>query len=146
MMPVTFTAGAADMITSTVKPDPARMTAALDALAQDQPVVMLNLLRYREQAQYKDGRAGGSGRDAYARYSELVVPMLKTIGARIVFSAKAKGMLIAPPEEQWDDVLLVQYPSVTAFKQMISSAEYLEATKHRTAALQDSRLIAAIER
>ena len=50
--------------------------------------------------------------------------------------------LIAPEEEEWDDVVLVEYPSRDAFVKMVESAEYQAVSPHRTAGLLDSRLIA----
>lgn len=55
--------------------------------------------------------------------------------------AKAHATLIAPPEEEWDDLLLVSYPSKEAFLAMLSDREYQAAAEHRSAALADSRLI-----
>ena len=49
--------------------------------------------------------------------------------------------VIAPEEEHWDEVLLVRYPSIQAFAKMLADPEYKEATKHRTAALAEARLI-----
>jgi uncharacterized protein (DUF1330 family) len=59
--------------------------------------------------------------------------------------SKALVGVIAPADEQWDQVLLVKYPSVDAFLTMIRMPDYLAATVHREAALEDSRLIATIE-
>jgi uncharacterized protein (DUF1330 family) len=55
---------------------------------------------------------------------------------------KVKGLLIAPPDESWDEVLIVKYPDVKTFVTMVESQEYKKVVKHRTAALEDSRLIA----
>ena len=71
------------MITRTVTPDADTLFAALERLPQDEPVVMLNLLQFREQALYADGGGQGSGRDAYRRYGERVFPMLEKIGASV---------------------------------------------------------------
>ena len=45
------------------------------------------------------------------------------------------------PDEQWDDILLVSYPSKEAFLAMIGDSDYQAAAEHRSAALADSRLI-----
>lgn len=129
----------------TVTPKPKQFFSALDQLDQDRPVVMLNLLKYREQALYEYDEQVVSGRDAYKRYGEHVFPILEGIGATVKFGAQVAALLIAPDDEAWDDVLLVRYPSVSAFRQMMLCPEYTEATKHRTAALLDSRLIATFE-
>lgn len=130
----------------TVDPIAAQLPAILASLPVDTPVVMLNLLRFRERAQYRDGASGCSGREAYARYSAVAIRKLAEIGAKPVFMAKAAAALIAPPEERWDEVLLVRYPSVAAFSAMLAMPDYRAATAHRTAALDDARLIATVER
>ena len=49
---------------------------ALAALPDDAPVVMLNLMRFREHS--LDGN--GSGWDAYLRYSALAIKLIKARG------------------------------------------------------------------
>lgn len=110
------------------------------------PVVMLNLLRFREVADYT-GHADlappepVSGRKAYGLYSERTMPLLEQAGASVELLAQASVGLIGPPDERWDTALLVRYPSVQAFREMTGSAEYLAGYGHRAAALADSRLI-----
>ena len=58
--------------------------------------------------------------------------------------AAAQVALIAPEGEQWDELLLVRYPSKAAFLGMLADTEYRAATVHRTAALADSRLIGCL--
>lgn len=106
------------------------------------PVVMLNLLRFRAQADYgPGGPAGVSGRSAYSRYSKEVMPLLWEAGGQVLWMGKARAGLIVPDGESWDEVLLVHYPSRRAFVRMVSSAAYARIMHHRTAALVDSRLI-----
>ena len=107
------------------------------------PLTMLNLLRYREHADYTGypDEVPCSGRDAYRRYAARVIPCLQTHGARLVFAGAAGAALIGPDSEYWDDVLLVEYPSLPVFRDMLESEGYREFAYHRTAALQDSRLI-----
>lgn len=107
------------------------------------PVTMLNLLRYRERADYADhpDEAPCSGREAYRRYGSLVIPYLQASGGRVVFAGASGAALIGPESESWDDVLLVEYPSLQGFRQMLESDRYRSFAHHRTAALQDSRLI-----
>lgn len=129
----------------TINPDPQRLPAIFAGIPRDTPVVMLNLLRFRETALYKDGPAEWSGREAYRRYSELALAKLAEIGAEVIFIGDAKGSVIAPPEECWDEVLLVRYPSIQVFMGMMASPDFREASKHRTAALDDARLIATVQ-
>ncbi|MFT4571264.1 MAG: hypothetical protein ACI8TX_001719 [Hyphomicrobiaceae bacterium] len=113
----------------------------------NEPVVMLNLLRYREQAVYPDGFDAEpcTGRQAYQRYGEVAVERIATVGGEIVWMGTAKASVIAPEGEDWDDVVLVRYPSRSAFLEMIAQPEYLAAAPHRTASLDDSRLIATAQ-
>jgi uncharacterized protein (DUF1330 family) len=117
---------------------------ALGQLPQDQPVVMLNLLRFRAQAEYPEGsgHAPCTGREAYRRYGEHASRHVQAVGGNPVWMGEAKATIIGPSDEAWDEVLLVQYPSPSAFLKMVADPDYLACTIHRTAALADSRLVA----
>jgi uncharacterized protein (DUF1330 family) len=119
----------------------ARLLAASDDGA---PIVMINLLRFRYDAEYPAGLDAEpcSGREAYERYGMAVLPMLHGVGGRILWRGEAKLVVIGPSEEAWDEAILVEYPSRAAFLQMVTSADYQKIVEHRTAALADSRLIA----
>ena len=131
-----------------IEPDPQAVQAFLEAEQEAAPIVMINLLRYREAAEYPAEPPAGldatpcSGREAYQRYGALVGPMIGKAGGRIVYIGKAETTLIAPDAEQWDDAVLVEYPSRKAFVGMVGTPEYESAAQHRKAALADSRLIA----
>jgi uncharacterized protein (DUF1330 family) len=126
----------------TVDPNPEKLMDLLGKIPEDTPVVMINFLRFREKARYRDGEPGISGREAYDRYAAVALKKLMEIGASVMYLGSVHAGLIAPPDEIWHEALLVRYPSVQAFIRMISMPDYLEATAHRTAALDDSRLIA----
>ncbi len=111
----------------------------LQSMPADEPVVMLNLLRFKEQA--GDPDAGLSGREAYERYGVEAAPYLAKVGGRMLTAAEARHVVIGP-EGEWDMALLVEYPSAQRFLEMASDPGYLEAHAHRDAALADSRLIA----
>jgi uncharacterized protein (DUF1330 family) len=107
------------------------------------PVVMLNLLRFKVEADGID--EGISGEEAYARYSEAVEPFLRGVGGRLLHAARAQQSLIGPEQAEWDLVLLVEYPSRAKFIEMATDPEYLKIHAHREAALADSRLLACAE-
>ena len=104
------------------------------------PIHMLNLVRLRSQARYRDGRHT-TGAEAYAAYGRESRPVFVRIGGRIVWQGKFELTLIGPPEERWDLCFIAEYPSVSAFVEMIRDPVYREAVKHRQAAVEDSRLI-----
>ena len=107
------------------------------------PVVMLNLLRFKVEADGID--EGISGEEAYARYSEAVEPFLRGVGGRLLHAARAQQSLIGPEQAEWDLVLLVESPSRAKFIEMATDPEYLKIHAHREAALADSRLLACAE-
>jgi len=104
------------------------------------PIHMLNLIRLRERAAYRDGREA-TGVEAYAAYSRDSRPVFSRLGGRIVWRGQFELMLIGPPLERWDICFIAQYPSVAAFVEMIRDPVYREAVKHRQAAVADSRLV-----
>ena len=114
------------------------------------PVVMLNLLRYREVADYSEHPdlappSPVSGRDAYAIYAAHTLPMLSDVGGEVLFSGYALPFLIGPADETWDAVLLVRHKSAEVFLSFAQNEEYLAGLGHRTAALADSRLLPVVE-
>jgi uncharacterized protein (DUF1330 family) len=114
-------------------------------IAADQPVFMLNLVRYRERADY-GGRAGLEPCTGRTAYHERYVPVWRALapaGAQLVWFGAVLGHLVAPADERWHDAAIVQYPSISAFRQLVESPRYAaEAAHHRRAALEDWRLVA----
>ena len=123
-----------------INPDKARFQKFKD-LPREGPIHMLNLVRFRTQAAYEDGRAA-TGREAYAAYSRESGPIFESLGGKIVWSGNFNLMLIGPEDdEQWDACFIAQYPSADAFISMIRDPDYQKAVMHRDAAVEDSRLI-----
>jgi uncharacterized protein (DUF1330 family) len=85
------------------------------------PVVMVNLMRFRERSLDGDG----SGWEAYLRYSALTVPMIKARGGTLLWTGDAKAVALGTQAgHQWDYLALVYYPSVATFIDMMTSADY----------------------
>lgn len=119
---------------------------ALYGLSGDQPAHMLNLLRFRDHAQYgpTDIELAGaqlSGRDAYQRYSAEAEKTFRSVGGTQLWIGQPLATLIGPTDEPWSLAFVACYPTVQAFIDMVKSEEYQRATRHRSAALADSRLI-----
>lgn len=115
------------------------------ALPRGRPITMLNLLRFRDKADYGAGdtQPPCSGKEAYfERYATAVTPMVMALGARIVWSGVARGHPVCPDDERWDDILIVEYPDLDAILGLFGDPEYQRHVVHRTAALEDSRLVA----
>jgi uncharacterized protein (DUF1330 family) len=93
----------------------------LEALPHQGPVVMVNLMLFRERSLDGDG----SGWDAYLRYSALTVPMIKARGGTLLWTGDAKAVALGSQDgNRWDYVALVYYPSVAAFIDMMTSPDY----------------------
>jgi uncharacterized protein (DUF1330 family) len=114
------------------------------------PVVMLNLLRFKKTADYSavpelSPKEPISGEMAYQLYIEHTLPYLKKSGGDILFMGKGGQFLIGPTNEQWDAVLLIRQQSVESFMAFAQHEAYLQGIGHRTAALEDSRLLPLTE-
>jgi uncharacterized protein (DUF1330 family) len=115
---------------------------ALGALPDDAPVVMLNLMRFREKS--LDGK--GSGWDAYLRYSALTIKLIKAQGGTILWTGDAEAVALGVPDRhRWDYVALVRYPSRAAFLAMMKSPEYAVANTERENGCADHAILAVRE-
>lgn len=113
-------------------------------------VVMLNLLRFRKIADYSATpdlvpSEPISGKKAYQLYIEHTIPFLAESGGEILFMGEGGAFLIGPANEYWDAVLLVRQNSVNSFLAFESNQDYMKGIGHRTAALEDSRLLPLVE-
>jgi uncharacterized protein (DUF1330 family) len=111
------------------------------------PIVMLNLLKFKPKAEYKDGRATtDDGRTAYNRYGADMLHHVQENGGRVLFMGEAKSLVIGEVEEMWDVVALVEYPSSEAFVKIAMSPEVAKFGVHREAGLAGQLLIQTIQR
>ena len=113
-------------------------------------VVMLNLLRFRPTADYSSApalmpAAPISGEQAYRLYMDHTLPFLEASGGELLFYGRGGDFLIGPANEPWDAAMLVRQSSVASFLAFAANQDYLAAMAHRTAALEDSRLLPLID-
>ena len=100
------------------------------------PFVMVNLLKFKETAEYADGSdADLSGARAYARYGKGIQACLAAVDGKQIYAGPVTGLMIGEVEELWDMVALVEYPSLAAMQKMMSSQEYRAIEVHRKAGL-----------
>ncbi|GMM94499.1 DUF1330 domain-containing protein [Qipengyuania sp. MTN3-11] len=118
---------------------------AFKGLPRDEPIHMLNLLLYRESAEYPEGHANAdkqwTGREAYREYGRTSGPIFRRVGGSIVWRGAFQCMVTGPETREWHDGFVAQYPNSAAFFEMIKDPEYQKAVVNRTAALADSRLV-----
>lgn len=109
---------------------------ALAELPEDQELVMLNLLRYKDRVE----ETGLTGETSYKHYMRAASPFLEKVDAEIVFFGSPELILIGPEDQElWDDILLVKYRNAGEFFKMIQAKGY--PSELRKQSLQDSRLI-----
>lgn len=123
--------------------------AALIARGMETPVTMLNLLKFREIADYAHAPemapdAPITGAKAYALYEAGIAPLLAATGGEVLFSGTGGHWFIGPETERWDRVLLVRQSSVASFLAFAQDPTAQALGHHRTAALADSRLLPII--
>ena len=126
-----------------IDPSADQVRALRDA-GPDGPVVMLNLLKFREQANYPAGSPHPpcSGAEAYRRYQTAFVETVGNVSrAEVVWEGKIDRTFIGDASEDWDKCLLVRYPSRQHFLAMMADATYREALVHRYAGLERTVLL-----
>ncbi len=122
-------------VTNAVFPSMEQATAFFGS-PENGPFVMVNLLKFKDKAEYPDGsNADLSGAEAYARYGKAVQACLASVGGRQVYAGPVTGLMLGEVEELWDMVALAEYPSLAAMQAMISSPEYQAIEHHRKAGL-----------
>jgi uncharacterized protein (DUF1330 family) len=109
-------------------------------------LVMLNLLRFKEVADYSNALDLAplqpiSGKEAYQMYIEKTLPLLKESGGEILFLGACDKFFIGPSEEKWDLMMLIKQTSLADLLAFATDPQYLKIIGHREAAIVDSRLL-----
>ncbi len=124
-----------------IQPNPEQLKKFIENVPSG-PVTMLNLLKFKEKAEYADGRESNlSGAEAYMRYGFEMSKMIAADGGRSVFSAATNTLVIGEGELEWDMVGIAEYASLESFQKIMSSPEYQKIEEHREAGLAHQLLI-----
>ena len=107
----------------------------------DQPVVMVNLLKFKSRADASEGDA--SGQEAYGRYAEQMRKVVESQGGRFIWAGKVDSMVIGEEDPGFHVVALVEYPSRQKFLEIVGSDKVREIGEHRSAGLEMQWLLAA---
>ena len=103
---------------------------------EDGPVYMVNLMKYREKADYTDGtELNISGREADDLYAP--VGPLAAIGASMVFLAEVDTQLLGDAP-MWDRIAVVRYPTGRSFIDMQSRTDFKEKHVHKEAGMAET--------
>ena len=124
-----------EFINEVLPSDPERITEMM-ADGPEGPIFMVNLLKFKERAEYEDGRETDlSGRDAYNLYGQAVSQIIQDYDGEVVFVGDVTFLSLGQVDELWDEVAIAKYPNRAALWAMSTSKEWNEAAVHRTAGL-----------
>ena len=105
----------------------------------DKMLYILNLQKYRENAEYDDSRETElTGRDADQRYNPM--PEIHKVGGGLVYHGVVEAQ-IAGKDPTWDAVTIVMYPSRRKVMEMSSSQDFKDTAQHKSASLEVSQII-----
>ncbi len=108
----------------------------------DGPVWMINLMKFRERAEYKDGRDTTlTGREADDEYAPI--GPLAAVGAEVVFFGEVSDQFL-DDEPTWDRVGVVKYPTRAAFIEMQQRQDFQQAHEHKEAGMAETIVIGSI--
>ena len=123
-------------VKNALMPNDQQMTGFLEE-GKDQPIYMVNLLKFKDKAVYPDKRETDlTGEEAYAIYGQEVRGHLEKVGAKPIFSGKVSRLMLGEVEDLWDVVAIAMYPNRKAMLDMISDPEYIKSAQHRVAGLE----------
>ena len=104
---------------------------------EDKPIYMVNLLKFKEKANYPDKRETDlTGEEAYAIYAEEVAGHLEKVGGKPLFGGEVERLMLGEVEDLWDKVAIAMYPSRKAMFPMINDPDYIVSAQHRVAGLE----------
>ena len=123
-------------VKNALMPNDQQMAGFLEE-GKDQPIYMVNLLKFKDKATYPDKRETDlTGEEAYAIYGQEVRKHLEKVGAKPIFSGKVSRLMLGEVEDLWDVVAIAMYPNRKAMLDMISDPEYIKSAQHRVAGLE----------
>jgi len=100
------------------------------------PISMVNLLKFKEHAEYADGRETSlTGREAYEIYGRGVSKLITEYGGQVTFAGDVTFLALGQVEDLWDEVAIAQYPSRAELWEMSTSPEWQALAVHRAAGL-----------
>ncbi|MCG8588165.1 MAG: DUF1330 domain-containing protein [Proteobacteria bacterium] len=107
----------------------------------DEPVVVVNLIRMREQARYSEPHEpAATGWDAFRRYAEVSPERVAAAGGHFVAQGLFETTVIGE-DEPWHLIVVTQFPSRHAFVSLFRDPEYRAVLRHRVAACERHQMI-----
>ena len=133
------------IVSNAVYPTQEQFTALLEGDFTG-PVCMVNLLKFKDQAEYEDGRSTDlTGNEAYTLYGEQMQEFVVSKGGEFLYFGSCAHLMIGSVDTLWDKVALVKYPSKEEFVAIATAPEVAGFGVHRAAGLEGQLLIASSE-
>ena len=99
--------------------------------SEDVPVLMLNLNKYRQEADYPLGRL-------YTEYMAVLATLLSQVGGKILWRTSVLGTVVG--NQDIDEALGIWYPSHQAFLNLMSAPASSENMRLRALAVEHADL------
>lgn len=110
----------------------------------DQPVVMLNMLTFKKDAD--ETHAGQSGKEAVMQYSRAMKEFVESHGGTFIIAADIDSQMIGEGGEHFQFIAIMRYPSRQAYIDLAGDPEIADTIgKHRDAGLESQWLFAMTE-
>ncbi len=123
---------------SSLRPEPEQLDALVRSNAPG-PFAMVSLLKFKEPAP-----GGERGEHVYARYLARAIPHAEKVGATMLWYGDASQVFVGVATDGFDRILIVEYPSRTAFREMLQNPEYAASLALRDEALE--RMVMLVSR
>lgn len=116
----------------------------LDALPGGQ-FTLVNFFRLRDRAISERGLDDGqSGLEAMMHYASVSGPCLEAAGGKFLTQGIPAGILWGDDSQQWDIVVVAEYPTGDAFRALLNDPKYREAFADRHAAVEEQRVVVSV--
>ena len=120
-------------------PEPEQFKKLMEG-PEDTPVVMVNLLSFKDQAD--GGNEGMTGAKSYGKYATNMKKFVESKGGRFIWSGRVDSIVIGESDFDFQVIALVEYPSRKAFVEIATSAHVKEIGQDRGKGLAGQWLIA----
>jgi len=109
----------------------------------DRPVIMVNMLHFRDRATGLDEDL--SGEEAYRIYAKRAVEVLESLGGRVLWAGRVDSHVVGSSEVEFHELALAEYPNGEAFLRLATDPRTAEALPYRAAGLIGQWLLASSE-
>ena len=117
----------------------ARQLQEISNAELDKSFDMINLIKYRAVAIYEsesENLKGRTGLEAYSEYTKVAFPKIIELGGSLAYRGSFDHQFVGDDSQDYDELIVVRYPSRRAYLGMFNSPEYQAAIMHRKAGLE----------